>query len=223
MDPVPNVSDCRKQYKLLQDGKQSSITPERIALLEDLDFAWNAQEAAWGRHMTDLKKFREQTGHCHVPLNHPDFPKLGLWVKEQRRHYTLLKQGKPSHMTQDRADELDKLGFVWDTHEQVWTLRFRELAKFKESHGHCIVPTNYCRKKLSTWVHHQRRQYKKAKEGLPCHITEERIKALESLGFVWFPRDQKGTSSCGDDCSASGSESDIGSLDLRPLKRQRSS
>lgn len=80
------VAEQRKQYKLLTDDKQSSITPERIKLLNELGFAWNAQEAAWNRHMDDLKKFKEENGHCHVPLNHERYPKLGLWVKGKNGH-----------------------------------------------------------------------------------------------------------------------------------------
>ncbi|EEC51358.1 predicted protein, partial [Phaeodactylum tricornutum CCAP 1055/1] len=180
------VAEQRKQYKLLIDGKQSSITPQRIALLNELGFAWNAQEAAWARHMADLEHFRSQTGHCHVPLNHPVPPKLGLWVKEQRRHFALLKQGKQSHMTPERARELDEIGFCWDTHEATWLERLRELTKFKDEHGHCLVPTNFnVNPKLGTWVHHQRRQHKKFREGKTCHITQERIAALDHLGFVW--------------------------------------
>jgi hypothetical protein len=207
----------------MKDGRQSSITAERVAMLDELDFAWNAQEAAWDRHMKDLKAFREQNGHCHVPLNHPECAKLGLWVKEQRRHYTIMKQGKQCHMTQERTEELDSIDFCWDTHEATWLERIRELSEFRERHGSCVVPTNYTdNPKLGTWVHHQRRQYKKFKEGKPCHITEERIRALEKLGFVWYPRDknqsQDTTSCCSD---SSDSESDLSNLDLRPRKRQR--
>ena len=67
------------------DKKASSITAERIALLEELGFAWNAQEAAWNRHLHNLKLFKAAEGHCHVPLEHPQFPKLGLWVKVSDR------------------------------------------------------------------------------------------------------------------------------------------
>ena len=216
-----------KQYKLLQDGKPSSITRERVTLLEDLDFSWNAQVSAWARHLEDLKLFRSEAGHCCVPLNHPKFPKLGLWVKEQRRHYTLMKQGKSSHMTEGRAQQLDKVGFCWDTHEATWLERFRELEAFKDSQGHCLVSTNYTENpRLGTWVHHQRRQYKKFKDGSSCHITEERIRALEGLGFVWSTRD-KGEASPSN-CYHSESEDDLsapdmrpGNLSFRPYKRPR--
>jgi hypothetical protein len=218
------VAEQRKQYKLLKDGKNSSITPKRIELLDDLEFAWNAQEAAWERHINDLKKFRDDYGDCLVPLNHPKYPKLGLWVKEQRRHYTLMKQDKPSHMTDERARALDDVGFCWDTHEAVWGERLRELCHYKATYGDCIVPTNYsANPKLGTWVHHQRRQYKKYKEGKPCHITAERIRALESIGFVWYPRERsRYTDAASSSGSDTESDSELNDLDLRPSKRQRS-
>jgi len=185
------VAEQRKQYKLMKDGKQSSITPDRVSTLNDIGFTWNAQEAAWDNHLEDLKRFKAKEGHCTVPLSHSDYPKLGLWVKEQRRHYALIKQGKHSHMTEDRAKALDAIGFCWDTHEAVWGDRLRELCNFKAEHGHCSVPMNYPRNpKLASWVHHQRRQYKKMNEGKECHITEDRIRALESIGFTWNPREK---------------------------------
>jgi Helicase associated domain len=159
------VAEQRKQYKLLQDGKQSSITQERIDQLNEIDFAWNAQEAAWTRHLNDLRLFQAENGHCHVPLNHDKYPKLGLWVKEQRRHATLLKQGKPSHMTEQRSQELNSLGFCYDTHESTWMDRWRELAEFREQHGSCVVPSTHSNTKLVTWVHHQRRQFKRLRNG----------------------------------------------------------
>jgi hypothetical protein len=207
----------------LKVGKQSSITTERVAMLDELHFAWSAQEAAWDRHMNDLKDFREHNGHCHVPLNHPEYAKLGLWVKEQRRHYTLMKQGKQTHMTQERIEELDSLAFCWDTHGATWLERFRELFKFRERHGSCVVPNDYTENpKLGTWVQHQRRQYKKFKEGKPCYITEERIRALETLDFIWYPRDKNQYQDMMFCTShSSNPESDLSSLDLRPRKRQR--
>lgn len=191
------VAEQRKQYKLFKSGKPSSISHERIRILEKLDFAWNAQEAAWDRQLNDLIKFRQENGHCHVPLSHTKFPRLGLWVKEQRRHYSLRKQGKKSHMTDQRIKALTGVGFCWDTHEAIWMERFRELTEFKEKYGTCLVPTGYSNNpKLGTWVHHQRRQYKKRKCGKSdCHITKERIQALESLGFVWHPREDTMNSS----------------------------
>ena len=103
-----------------------------------------------------------------------------------------MKQGKKSHMTPERIQNLDAVGFCWDTHEATWRERLQELAAFKQETGHCSVPTNLAANpKLATWVHHQRRQWKKFKEGKAAHITAERIAQLDALGFDWTPRAEK--------------------------------
>ena len=222
------VAEQRKQYKLMTDGKPSSITPERIAKLEELDFAWNAQEAAWKRHIDNLIAFKKEHGHCHVPLVHRNYPKLGLWVKEQRRHYALLQEGKPSHMTEARAKELNDLGFCWDTHEATWLDRLRQIKDYKKQYGDCLVPSHWGpNPKLGTWVNHQRRQYKKFLDGKSCHITQDRIDQLNEIGFHWYSRPSdtdastvnSASSNIEDSSSSSDSESELGSLP--PRKRHR--
>ena len=74
----------RKQYhrrlKPRQGLKKSTLNEQRLKLLMSLDFEWNAQEAAWSRHLANLLKFKAEHGHVHVPLNYREDPKLGLWV-----------------------------------------------------------------------------------------------------------------------------------------------
>lgn len=146
------VAEQRKQYKLRTENRGTSITAERIALLDQIGFAWNAQQASWAGHLADLTAFRKKHGHCHVPMQDPDYPKLGLWVKEQRRHYTLRQQNKKTHMTPERIAALDAIDFCWDTHHATWMERLKELSEFKRDVGHTSVPTNYARNsKLATW------------------------------------------------------------------------
>eukprot|EP00980_Cylindrotheca_fusiformis_P029943 scaffold24077_cov117-Cylindrotheca_fusiformis.AAC.1 len=199
------VAEQRKQRKLLQSGKQSSMIPSREKLLDEVGFVWNAQEAAWERQMEDLKMFRKEEGHCLVPVGHAKYPKLGSWVKEQRRHYVLMKQGKQSNMSEERSAKLDAIGFCWNTHEALWLERFHELSEYKKTRGHSIVPTKcHENQRLGTWVHHQRREYKKYQQGKPSHMTAERIQALETLDFVWYPRESNRSDS-GSVCSSSSS------------------
>jgi len=40
--------------------------------------------------------------------------RLGKWVSTQRVNYKKLMEGKLSNMTQDRIDELNDIGFIWD-------------------------------------------------------------------------------------------------------------
>ena len=134
-------------------------------------------------------------------------------MKEQRRHYTLMKQGKQSHLTQERIDELDAVGFCWDTHEATWLERLRELADFRERFGNRGVPANYRENsKLSTWVHHQSRQYKRYRDGKGCHMTKKRIAAL---GFVCCPRGKNAAH------AIDQKERSDADPDLRPRKRRK--
>jgi len=180
------VAEQRKQYKLHTDGKPNSITEERIRLLNEIGFAWNAQEAAWANHFQDLKDFRDRLGHCNVPSNFTSNPKLNLWIKEQRRHYALMVQGKPSHMTEERAAKLRSIGFCWDAYEATWCLRLGELEDFKRKNGHCLVPRN-CKDapKLAEWVIRQRRQRRDRERGQDTPLTQKRIRLLDSVGFSW--------------------------------------
>eukprot|EP00978_Attheya_sp_CCMP212_P000136 scaffold259_cov55-Attheya_sp.AAC.1 len=183
------VAEQRKQYKLLQDGKTSSITSERIAILNEINFVWSAQEGAWLKHYKDLVQYKEKFGDCMVSLCDENFPQLGLWVKEQRRHYSLLAQNKTSNMTLDRFQTLWNIDFCWDSHEATWRQRYKELQQIKKREGTCKIPTNYPpNPKVGTWVQHQRRQYNAFKQGKRSHMTLERIRMLEMIGFVWSSR-----------------------------------
>lgn len=176
----------RKLYKLMSDGKRTGLTQDRIDKLNALQFEWNAPEAAWAKHVANLRAFKEEHGHCNVPLSYTKYPKLGLWVKEKRRHYMFMQQGRPTNMTPERASELEALGFSWHTQESNWSERFQQLKEYKERHGDCLVPTKWAvNPKLGTWVSYLRCEYKKYKKGKQSHITAERIAALDDLGFSW--------------------------------------
>lgn len=65
----------------------------------------------------------------------------------------------------------------------------KQLKEYKIKHGDCNVPTKYKQNTaLGRWVSTQRSEFKKF-----CHgdeaaaIDSERIRMLESIGFVWFP------------------------------------
>jgi len=70
--------------------------------------------------------------------------------------------------------------------EVLWNQRFEELREYKKVHGNCDVPSKYTlNKPLGYWVKHQRTHYSKKKDGLKTPLTNERIRALESIGFRW--------------------------------------
>jgi hypothetical protein len=53
-------------------------------------------------------------------------------------------------MTLSRIQQLESLGFEWDSRGAAWENRLIEVAAYREIHGHCNVPRN--RKKTPSWV-----------------------------------------------------------------------
>jgi len=107
------VKRQRYQYGLFQQGKQSSMTSERIEILENIGFVWDSHEAAWQERLKELLDFKKKHGTCAVPSKFPSNPQLSRWVKCQRRQYRLYWEGRPSNMTIERITALKNHGFEW--------------------------------------------------------------------------------------------------------------
>lgn len=88
-----------------------------------------------------------------------------------------------------------------------WNSMYQMLVDFKKQNGHCNVSqdvqtirtarANLCSKErkdytaLARWVGNQRVFYKKYCKGEKTKLNEERVKALEQIGFIWDLRDAK--------------------------------
>lgn len=137
----------------------------------------------WFVQLQLLLEFKKEHGHCNVPYNYKPNPELGRWVKRQRFQYRLLQTSNKSHMTTDRIQLLEDIGFTWDLHEVQWQKMYDELLDFHRRHGHVDVPSK-CHT-LGMWVSNQRSQYKLYKQNKSSSMTEKRFNKLEDLGFRW--------------------------------------
>jgi hypothetical protein len=146
------------------------------------------QAEQWSDRYDELVDFFKNHGHCRVPRNRKRFAPLASWVKRQRYQYKLRQEGKPSFLTDERVAVLDKLGFVWDSHNSVWDQRFEELRIFAQRYGHVNVPYNFSNAQLASWVKAQRREFKGFRNGTKkgkSQILMQRFSLLESLDFSW--------------------------------------
>ena len=159
-----------------QRRRRNKLTPERIAKLDELAFVWDKTGDPWGEMLSRLKAFHLSNGHCAVPSNYAPDMKLAAWVSLQR---VIRSKGK---LQDSRVNQLEGLGFVWNTIEARWQQRLAELQQFTLKHGHsCVSEANAPSKELLTWVREQRTQHRRKK--LPL----SKIQQLEALGFVWKP------------------------------------
>jgi hypothetical protein len=150
------------------------------------------QAENWTEKFEELLDFRLKNGHCLVPNAFKENPSLAEWVKRQRYQNKIKNEGKHSTMSDDRITALEKLSFVWNSHDAVWEERLKELNAFKAIFNDCSVPSNYApNTQLAIWVKRQRRQYKFFTKGDSSTMTPYRIDRLNELGFAWDGRKPK--------------------------------
>ena len=113
----------------------TSMTPARIAALKSIGLdleertggGMGANETKWNARYDLLVQYKnDHGGVCHdIPYTYElegdavptsgvdaDFAKLGKWCDRQRYWYRLLREGKKSQMTEERAHKLEELAFV---------------------------------------------------------------------------------------------------------------
>ena len=88
--------------------KKRSLSKERIARLDAEGFKWSKDED-WKKRLAELTEYQQENGHCNVPANYPDNPKLVNWVHKQRRNQKIGK------LSEERRKRLDRIKFSnWD-------------------------------------------------------------------------------------------------------------
>jgi Helicase associated domain len=112
----------RHQRRLLDSGRKSCMTTERIELLDQLGFTWDVRpaleqpRASWAQRLDELKAFFLDEGNFDVPFE--THPKLHAWTHEQRTRLAhLAASGKEAtrRMGLNRLQALHDLGFTKDT------------------------------------------------------------------------------------------------------------
>ena len=108
----PWVSTQRAEFKKLTVGMSSSLTDERVKMLNSIGFTWRV-DVPWKVRFNELIIFKRQCGHCDVPRSYKDNPRLGRWVHAQRSAYKSFLNGSKSKITQERVNLLQSIGFNW--------------------------------------------------------------------------------------------------------------
>ncbi len=144
--------------------------------LQDRDLAVTKRvTCGWQESFVALEQFRAREGHCNVPRDKVDgATKLGRWTRAQR-----TKQDK---LSANRRRLLDAIGFIWNLRDCAWEEGYSRLLQFRRREGHSCVPQHHIEGsfRLGQWVNLQRTRQKK--------LHTERKRRLDSVGFVWDPR-----------------------------------
>ena len=136
----------------------------------------------------DLKAYKEKYGHVNV--SRKTDKSLYNWcsnIRSARRNPETCKR----KLTQKRIAALDAIGFDWRSEKSSRTReksisfidRVEALRQYKEKHGHLNV-TFKANKSLNNWCYNIRNTRSKSGEGT-MKLTQERIEALDAIGFDW--------------------------------------
>lgn len=132
------VKRQRYQYNLRRQGKKSSITHDRIRMLEKIGFVWDSHEAAWVERLKELEMFKAVNGTCSVPATYKRNPKLATWVKCQRRQYRLFCEGKPANISSERILDLESIGFEWEVRQSAPSEKMKSWSDHMEKQNQAL-------------------------------------------------------------------------------------
>ena len=86
--------------------KAGNLSKERIDALNEINFVWDAHEAAWRLRFEELEAYKQENGHCNVPCRSKGkLKKLGKWVEKQR--------SRVGNLSKERIDALKDIGFIF--------------------------------------------------------------------------------------------------------------
>ena len=176
--------------KQRQEYRNSTLTQERVRKLESIGFSWNHNNDQWQEQYADLVEYKRQNGSSNAPQRYRKNPRLGAWVNHQRREYRKFINGQTSQINEERVSQLEAIGFQWSHFVPVpWERRYDDLIAYKAEYGDCNVPRNFKSDPvLARWVNEQRRAYSKFQNKQKSQMNQQRIDALENIGFVWHRR-----------------------------------
>ena len=214
------IQTQRANYERLKEGKQNScLNPERMAKLQSIDFSFESEKRLPFSERA-LQWLEYKNKHRRDPSD--NLLGVGSWTRKMRIYYRAHKEGKKVPITQEQFDQLDEWGFTWETgmakpetvaKRKTWEERYQELLAYKAEHGHVNVPKKY--PILGSWVHRQRKEYAKMKDGVDSTrrksiMKPEQIEKLKEIGFKFITR-KRPKKSNGEERQAFSDDDDDGS------------
>lgn len=185
------VADMRNIRRQKNKWYGRKVTEEQLKSLDNLGFIWNPTKEVGGEksfeyRIEQLKKFKAEHGHLRVTVKHDkNLSYFCSNIRAARRHAGRKRILK---VTEERIKALDDLGFAWEPKPTQGDLAFwnhiKEMKAFKEKHGHVHI-TAKLDKKLAIFCTNMRNARRKTHT--TRRLTEDRIKALDDLGFIWDP------------------------------------
>lgn len=161
---------------------ENKLGEDRVRLLESVGITWETEsDRKFSRWIHLLVEYKKRHGNLAVPAGYetPEGEKLGNWCYNIRSRY------KKGHLSQERIELLDEMGFVWENFGLYWEDGYFHAKAYFFEHGNLAVTKRYqCDDgfKLGLWLSTQRNVRKGKVSG---NLTEEKIRRLDAIGMSW--------------------------------------
>lgn len=181
--PVGKWLELQRQVQAGQ--RPGRLTVEQAAKLEKLGIRWNHRlEAAWEKGFASAQKYRTEHGDLLVPVRYRDKNDfaLGEWIVYNRQRYL------GGNLTQNRIEQLEAIGMVWSTSNDLWEQNYAAATQYYLEHGDLEVPIKYETPSgfgLGVWLGAQRAAHKAGE------LPQEQVERLDALGMDWTNRNDR--------------------------------
>ncbi len=161
------------------------LSEERTEKLERIGFVWNKREERWLQNFNAMKQYIQAHGappDKTSAANDSEAHTLYVWRISQRNSFL------SGNLTARQIKLLNDIGisFSPETSKEKWLRKYKALKKYLDEYGK--YPTRTDAKSdnnariIFSWVNGLREQYKNGQ------LSEEKIRLLEKISFVWDPK-----------------------------------
>ena len=168
----------------VRSGKINGIlTEERIEKLDKLGMRWESMsDMSWDKNYAAAVEYAKKYGVLNPKAVYvtEDGIRLGSWVSNIR---TYRKCGiQRNYLTEERIEELDKIGMVWDAPNYFFEKNYAALLEYFHTYGDLDVPADYVSPdgiKLGSRIRNLRRAKQLG------NLNENQIERLDEIGMLW--------------------------------------
>ena len=175
-----SLGEWLQLQRQIRSGKRTgSLTAQQIERLDSIGMRWDSyNDLAWTRGLAAAERYYAKHGDLLVPVGWvtDDGYPLGTWVCNRRAEKAAGK------LDDDKIEELEKIGMVWDAFSEKWERGFAAAAQYYAEHGNLIMPVTYTTKdglRLGVWVRNQKQTYANGT------LQQEKAARLEGIGIRW--------------------------------------
>ena len=198
----------RKQNQNINLG--ISLTPERIAALDQLGMVWDVSEFLWEQYFAAAEEYYKKYGNLDVPAHYrtADGKKLGRWIANQKKDYReknkfedfteqiqkkenqtektqQISKKKRKGLSKEQEKRLEAIGITWGVkHNTTWEKSYAAASKYYQEYKNLDVSASYVTMdgfRLGRWIRQQREKYKKIAAELQKQENHKELNRNEFL------------------------------------------